>query len=65
MKSFAILIPLVSLVATTPLVYNEQLPLGVQQTSYPGFDLDLNALRLVQMEGESPVWMTELEKVKN
>jgi len=63
MKSFAILISFVSLVAATPLAYNEQLPLGVQQTSYPGFDLDLNALRLVQMEGESPVWMTELEKI--
>ena len=65
MKSFLILISLVSLVSTTPLVYNEQFPLGTQQESYPGFDLDLNAVRLVQMEGESPVWMTELEKVIN
>ncbi|KIM45995.1 hypothetical protein M413DRAFT_441056 [Hebeloma cylindrosporum] len=63
MKSFLILISLVSLVSATPLVYNEQLPLGAQQGSYPGFDLDLNALRLVQMEGESPVWMTELDKI--
>lgn len=30
---------------------------------HPGFDLDLNALRLVQLEGRDPVWMTELEKV--
>lgn len=65
MKSFLILISLVSLVSTTPLVYNEQFPLGTQQGSYPGFNLDLNAVRLVQMEGESPVWMTELEKVIN
>jgi hypothetical protein len=65
MKSFLILISLVSLVSTTPLVYNEQFSLGTQQGSYPGFDLDLNAVRLVQMEGESPVWMTELDKVIN
>ncbi|KAH8106205.1 hypothetical protein BXZ70DRAFT_918624 [Cristinia sonorae] len=31
--------------------------------SYPGFDLDLNELRLVQLEGQEPVWMTELEKI--
>lgn len=28
-----------------------------------GYDLDLNALRLVQLEGKDPVWMTEIEKV--
>jgi leucyl aminopeptidase len=65
MKSFLIIISLVSLVSTTPLVYNDQFPVGTQQGSYPGFDLDLNAVRLVQMEGESPVWMTELDKVIN
>ena len=27
------------------------------------YDLDLNSLRLVQLEGKDPVWMTELEKV--
>lgn len=64
MKSFLIILSLVSLVATTPLVYNVQFPLGTQQESYPGFDLDLTAVRLVQMEGEAPVWMTELDKVK-
>lgn len=32
-------------------------------TNYPGFDLDLNELRLVQLEGRDPVWMTEYEKV--
>ena len=31
--------------------------------TYPGFDLDLNALRWVQLEGQDPVRMTELEKV--
>jgi len=30
---------------------------------YPGFDLDLNALRLVQMEGQPAVYMSELDKV--
>ena len=32
--------------------------------NYPGYDLDLNALRLVQLEGREPVWMTEYEKVR-
>lgn len=47
---------------------NGQLPLALEsldkQASYPGFDLDLNQLRLVQLEGKEPVWMTELEKVR-
>lgn len=44
--------------------HNGQLPLAVEDfADYPGFDLDLNALRLVQLEGQDPVWMTELEKV--
>lgn len=31
----------------------------------PGFSLNLDELRLVQLsEGQEPVWMTELEKVK-
>ena len=28
-----------------------------------GIDLDLQDMRLVEMEGQPPVWMTELEKV--
>ena len=31
--------------------------------SYSDYDIDLQALRLVQFENESPRWMTELEKV--
>jgi len=31
--------------------------------NYPGYDLDLNALRLVRIEGGEPVWMTEYDKV--
>ncbi|KIY49546.1 peptidase [Fistulina hepatica ATCC 64428] len=30
---------------------------------YPGFSLDLSAQRLVQIEGQPPVWMSELEKI--
>ena len=33
--------------------------------AYPGFDLDLSALRWVQLEGQDPVMMTELEKVSS
>jgi leucyl aminopeptidase len=45
---------------------SDQLPLGGLEEhaiTYPGFNLDLSAQRLVQMEGQEPVWMTELEKV--
>lgn len=65
MKSFTALLALVSLTLATPLTYNlEQIPLNAADTTYPGFDLDLNALRLVEMDGRAPVWMTELEKVR-
>lgn len=68
MKYLALL-SLVSLATATPLALvsnNEQVPFSNLEehiTSYPGFDLDLNAKRLVQLEGQEPVWMTELEKV--
>jgi hypothetical protein len=39
-----------------------QTPL-VGYSSHAGFSLDLNEQRLVQLEGKSPVWTTELEKV--
>jgi len=61
MKSFAFLFALVSCALATPLTY-EQIPIGVE-TAQPGFSLDLNARRLVQFEGQEPLWMTELEKV--
>ena len=43
----------------------QELMMGdVPSTSWPGFDLDLNEPRLVQLEGQGePVIMTELEKV--
>lgn len=37
----------------------------VPSDTHPGFSLDLEELRLVQLsEGQEPVWMTELEKVE-
>jgi hypothetical protein len=30
----------------------------------PGYDLDLNELGLVQLEGRKPVWMSEYERVE-
>jgi bacterial leucyl aminopeptidase len=42
---------------------DDQIPLRQTETTYPGFNLDLNSLRLVQLEGSDPLWMTELEKV--
>lgn len=65
---FLALLALVSAAVATPLsLYDNglQSPLGdFLPTSYPGFDLDLNAPRLVLLEGsDEPVTMTELEKV--
>ncbi|TFK93861.1 peptidase [Polyporus arcularius HHB13444] len=65
---FLALFALVSAAVATPLALydNEQSPLGdVLPTEYPGFDLKLDAPRLVQLEGqEEPVVMTELEKIQ-
>ncbi len=67
---FLALLALVSAAVATPALslYDSgaQEPLlgDVLPTSYPGFDLDLSAKRLVQLEGqEEPLVMTELEKV--
>jgi len=44
---------------------NVQVPVVLEEhTNFPGFDLDLNELRLVQLEGQDPVWMTELDKIQ-
>lgn len=58
MKLLTIL-PFVGLVVSSSMF--EQIPLGNEQ--YPGFDIDLNAQRLVQLEGQEPVWMSEWDKV--
>lgn len=49
----------------TALPVFEQIPINAELATFPGFDLDLNAQRLVQLEGQAPVWMTELEKVNS
>ncbi|KDQ64752.1 hypothetical protein JAAARDRAFT_684578 [Jaapia argillacea MUCL 33604] len=67
MKAFSTLLSFVCLAAATPLAILSdagQLPLAGDGLHYPGFDLDLNALRLVQLEGQAPQWMTELEKIE-
>ena len=66
MKSFSVLLALASLVIASPAILNNaQIPLGSVQdaTQYPGYDLDLAELRLVQVEDQDPVWVSELEKV--
>ncbi|KAF9057756.1 peptidase [Panaeolus papilionaceus] len=65
MKSFAILFSLVLLTVATPLSYdNAQVHLSADEPTYPGYSLDLTAKRLVQFDGEEPVWMTEYDKIK-
>ncbi|KAF9076377.1 peptidase, partial [Rhodocollybia butyracea] len=51
---------LVSLALASPFDGTGQLPLSVQE----GFDLDLNALRLIQLEGQVPEWVTEYRKIE-
>ncbi|KAI9001189.1 peptidase [Trametes punicea] len=68
MKAAAALLTLVSATVATPLslFHNAQSPLGdLLPMSYPGFDLDLAAPRLVQFaDRDEPVVMTELEKLQ-
>lgn len=63
MKSIFAFVSLACAVAAIP----AQLPLVVNEpidTEFhvDGFDINLNSRRLVQMEGQPPVWMTELDK---
>ena len=58
------LVALLSLTAVAVTAYSDdQSILQESLQTYPGFDLDLSALRWVQLEGQEPVLMTELEKV--
>ncbi|KAH0836522.1 hypothetical protein J3R83DRAFT_8161 [Lanmaoa asiatica] len=75
MRSIFLLFPVVggSLAATIPTFYGSgnapQVVLNGQTfdaspSAMKGFSLDLNEERLVQMEGQEPVRMTELEKIE-
>lgn len=63
LKHLAFLLSIASLGGANPIAQGDQIPLKQTETTYSGFDLDLNSLRFVQLEGKDPVWMTELEKV--
>ena len=56
---------IISLVVAAAAHNNEQITLKNSLQTYPGFDLDLDGLRWVQLEGQDPVLMTELEKVSS
>ncbi|KZT72590.1 peptidase [Daedalea quercina L-15889] len=57
------LLAIISLVVAAAAHKNDQITFQNPLQSYPGFDLDLGALRWVQLEGQDPVTMTELEKI--
>lgn len=61
MNSLTRLVSLLAFVASGVV----SLPYGDQATfeTHPGFNIDLNAQRLVELEGHQRVWMSELEKV--
>lgn len=60
---FRSLVALLSVVVAVTANSDDQSILQESLQTYPGFDLDLSALRWVQLEGREPVLMTELEKV--
>ena len=65
-SSFLALASLLTLAIASPVTQlsDAQVPLGGDlPTSYPGYSLDLAEQRLVELEGQAPVWMSELEKV--
>ena len=57
------LLPLLSCAVATPLLANFENGQAPLSQAVSGFSLDLNEMRLVQMEGQAPVWMSELDKV--
>jgi len=73
MRPLLLLLPVIggSLAATIPTLYGGNAPqvilngqtFDASSSAMEGFNLDLNEVRLVQMEGKDPVRMTELEKV--
>lgn len=65
MRAFTVILAFVSAALANPVLFadSQQIPLGNQQQRYPGFDVDLNERRLIQLEGQQPVWLTELDKV--
>lgn len=61
MKSLTCLVSLLAFVASgvVSLPYGDQTAFEIHH----GFDIDLNAQRLIELDGGQRVWMTELEKV--
>ena len=59
-----LLVALLSVIVVATAHSDDQSVLQEPLQTYPGFDLDLSALRWVQLEGQDPVLMTELEKVR-
>jgi leucyl aminopeptidase len=57
--SLTLILAYLSVGNALPRPFSRQEVLGVED----GINLDLQDMRLVEMEGQPPVWMTELEKV--
>ncbi|KAJ4472299.1 peptidase [Lentinula aciculospora] len=60
MKLSVCILSIASLALASPLETYQQQSLSVQD----GFDLDLNALRLIQLENQAPEWVTEGRKIE-
>ncbi|KAF8211279.1 peptidase [Mycena galopus ATCC 62051] len=63
MKYLLALVSLLVCVVNAAPADGDQAPFSVDY-KHPGFDWDLSAQRLVQIQGQPPVWMTELEKIQ-
>ncbi|KAJ2916509.1 hypothetical protein MD484_g3917, partial [Candolleomyces efflorescens] len=64
MKSFGALLALLTLAIAGPVAQysREQFPMELP-TSHPGYSLDLGEMRLVELEGQAPMWVSELDKI--
>lgn len=62
MRTAAILLSLVSL--SLAVAIPEQVGFTANSGEVAGYSLDLNEMRLVEMEGQPARWMTELEKIE-
>ncbi|KAF8639864.1 hypothetical protein AX17_001119 [Amanita inopinata Kibby_2008] len=64
MRTVLFTVPFICGALAIPLGLSGSAQAPVNLDIHPGFDLDLDALRLVQFDGQDPVWITELDKIR-
>ncbi|PFH52872.1 hypothetical protein AMATHDRAFT_56432 [Amanita thiersii Skay4041] len=64
MKAAFLTVSFVCAALAVPLHLMQDSQVPMTPAVYPGFNLDLNAPRLLRFEGHEPVWGTELDKIR-